>query len=265
MDECYQLPPCPPCEHGRPRLKIECVIVCVNYGDYLAWTLPLNLRHFDKIVVVTTFTDTQTQDLCKFYDVECVVTHSFYQGGAKFKKSCGINEGLARLDRDGWAVHMDADIVLPPRAREILHKVNLDPANIYGIDRMMCESFEAWLRYFTHPRYQLHEENIFIKPNAFETFGVRVGLLGKDEYADGYAPIGFFQLWNPQGSRNFAYTVEHESAGKDDMLFALRWKRRQRHLLPEIIAIHLESEPPLKMGANWSGRTTPAFLPAGFK
>ena len=244
-------------------MKFECVIVSVNYGDYLAWTLPLNLRHFDKIVVVTTFTDQQTQDLCKFYDVECVTTHSFYQNNARFKKSCGVNEGLARLKRDAWVAHMDADIVLPPRAREMLEKVNLDPACLYGIDRMMCESFEDWLKYFIHPKYQLHEENIFIKPNAFETFGIRVGLLGKDQYADGYAPIGFFQLWNPTGSGVSEYTVEHESAGKDDMLFALKWPRRRRLLFPEILGIHLESQTPAKMGSNWNGRVTPPFGKVG--
>ena len=101
-------------------MKFECVIVSVNYGDYLAWTLPLNLRHFDKIVVVTTFTDQQTQDLCKFYDVECVTTHSFYQNNARFKKSCGVNEGLARLKRDAWVAHMDADNRAPAtRARDV--------------------------------------------------------------------------------------------------------------------------------------------------
>lgn len=243
-------------------MKLECVIVSVNYGDYLAWTLPLNRQHFDRMVVVTTHTDLQTQALCKFYDIECVVTHSFYHDNAQFCKSRGINEGLARLDRDGFVVHMDADVVLPPRTRELLGKVNLVPEDVYGIDRMMCESFEDWLRFFTRP-LPLHEENIFIKPNVFDTFGIRVGLLGKDKYADGYAPIGFFQLWNPCASGVHEYTVEAKEAGKDDMLFALKWPRRQRHLLPEIIAIHLESETPHRMGANWAGRTTPAFLPKG--
>ncbi|MGA9474978.1 MAG: hypothetical protein WBV36_21090 [Terriglobales bacterium] len=74
-------------------MKFECVIVSVNHGDYLAWTLPLNLRHFDKIVVVTTHTDRQTQDFCKFYDMECVTTHSFYHDNAKFQKSRALTKG----------------------------------------------------------------------------------------------------------------------------------------------------------------------------
>lgn len=241
-------------------MKIECVIVCVNYGDYLAWALPLNLRHFEKVVVVTTFNDKQTQSLCQFYDVECVQTHAFYDNGAKFCKSKGINEGLARLSRDGYVCHMDADVVLPPRTREILEKVHLDPTCVYGIDRMMCESFNDWLEFFVKPR-ATHEENIFIKPNIFDTFGIRVGLLGKDSYADGYAPLGFFQLWNPKVSGKYTYTVEAPEAGRDDMLFSLGWPRQKRQLLPEIIAIHLESQTPLAMGANWAGRTTPPFLP----
>lgn len=245
-------------------MKIECVMVSVNYGDFLAWTLPLNRAHFDKIAVVTIHTDVQTQNLCKYYDVECVITHSFYHNNARFQKSRGINDGLKALGRDAWVVHMDADVVLPPRTKEILQKVHLEEDCIYGIDRMMCESFDAWLHQFVNPA-QLHEENIFIKPNLFDTFGVRVGLLGKDALADGYAPIGFFQLWNPAVSNVHEYTMEAPTAGKDDMLFSLKWPRRRRQLLPELIAIHLESRTPGKMGSNWEGRVTPPFLPTNFK
>jgi uncharacterized protein YukE len=44
------------------------------------------------------------------------------------------------------------------------------------------------------------------------------------------------------------------------MLFAMQWTRDRRHLIPEIIATHLESER-AAMGANWNGRTTRAFGP----
>ena len=44
------------------------------------------------------------------------------------------------------------------------------------------------------------------------------------------------------------------------MLHGLQWARPDRILIPEIVAVHLESEPSA-MGANWKGRTTKAFGP----
>ncbi|MFN8854075.1 MAG: hypothetical protein ACK50P_00805, partial [Planctomycetaceae bacterium] len=40
----------------------------------------------------------------------------------------------------------------------------------------------------------------------------------------------------------------------------LQWDRRQRHLLPEIITIHLESEP-CPFGTNWQQRKSQRFGP----
>jgi hypothetical protein len=71
-------------------------------------------------------------------------------------------------------------------------------------------------------------------------------------------PIGFFQLWNPKGSGVCHYPERHTTAARSDMLFAMQWPRDKRHLLPEIIAIHLESES-VEMGANWQGRKTKPF------
>jgi hypothetical protein len=44
------------------------------------------------------------------------------------------------------------------------------------------------------------------------------------------------------------------------MLFAVQWARQHRQLLPELFAVHLESER-VAMGANWKGRTTRPFGP----
>jgi hypothetical protein len=72
-------------------------------------------------------------------------------------------------------------------------------------------------------------------------------------------PIGFFQLWNvASGIKD--YPLEHGSAGRTDMLHALRWPRRRRHLIPELIAVHLEG--PIAPGVkNWRGRRMEWFGP----
>jgi hypothetical protein len=81
----------------------------------------------------------------------------------------------------------------------------------------------------------------------------------------GYCPLGFFQLWNVNRSGIHRYPVQFQgTAEHTDVLHAIQWDRRDRALIPELIAIHLEtkSDKATTMGANWSGRTTPEFTRA---
>src|SRR5690348_8821234 len=98
-------------------MNIECVVVSVNYGDFLAHTLPYNKHLFNKMVVVTSAVDSRTRRVWDFHNVECQTTDEFYADGGPFNKGRGINVGLRALARTDWLVHMDADIVLPPLAR----------------------------------------------------------------------------------------------------------------------------------------------------
>jgi hypothetical protein len=235
-------------------MLLEGIITCVNYGDFLAATLPLNRHVFDHLVVVTTPDDRATQRLCQHYDVHCLLTDAFHAGGEPFNKGLGINAGLTQLGRTGWIVHMDADIVLPPKAREVLLGVPLDPLMIYGIDRVNCQSYREWLRYLQLPTPQ-HEQDVFVHPGPFR-LGTRIA---KSEF-QGYIPIGYFQLWCAGAYPERRYPEHHSDAARSDMLFAVQWPRLRRQLLPELFAIHLETEA-AAMGANWKGRTTPAFGP----
>lgn len=232
-------------------MKIEAITICTDYSDFLAYSLPLNKAIFDRLVVVTTPSDRKTRDLCEFHHVECIQTDVFYANGASFNKGAAINEALKVLSKDGWIIHFDADIVLPPRTRDLLEKIDLDPSCIYGIDRIMCRSFEQWSAFLQHPEVQ-HSCDIFVQANAFP-LGVRVAKLK----GDGYVPIGFFQMWNPSISSVSVYK-EHQAADRGDMAFALQWPRRKRLMIPEIVGIHLESEQG-KMGTNWNGRSTKPF------
>jgi len=236
-------------------MKLECVTVCVNFSDVLAFSLPLNKCLFDRMVVVSDANDEATKNLCSHHHVELVQTSSFYDRDHAFNKGNGINAGLKALSCDGWVLHMDADIVLPPRTRELLERADLDPDVIYGIDRMMCPSFEAWMRYFQSPTLQ-HTAQTFVIPEPFR-MGVRVARLTED----GYLPIGFFQLWNAAQTGIRDYPREHGTAGRTDMLHAMRWPRRKRALLPEIVGVHLEG-PQAPGQKNWRGRTMQWFGPA---
>jgi len=236
-------------------MYLECVVVCVNFSDVLAHTLPLNKGHFDRMIVVTDPADLATWAVCRHHHVQCISTNDFYRDEQAFNKGRGINAVLNLLSKRDWLLHMDADIVLPPRTRDFLQRiVSLDPASIYGIDRMMCPSFEDWMGHVTNPTCQ-HADEIFVVPEPFP-MGARVAKLGDE----GFMPIGFFQLWNAAVSGITSYPDTHGTAGRADMLFSLQWPRGRRSLIPEIIAIHLEG--PLVPGTkNWRGRRMGPFGP----
>jgi hypothetical protein len=238
-------------------MYLEGVIVCVNYSDFLAHTLPHNKIHFDRLIIVTDTKDKRTKELCEYYHVECVQTDEFYRNGDKFNKGAGINVGLDRLSKKGWVLHLDADMYLPPLTRTILNNIPLQPEKVYGADRLMCPSYEEWMKYMDAPP-KMQEAWIYIHLTAFRV-GVRIA-----EYmtkGGGYEPIGYFQLWNPEGSGVYRYPEEHGYADRTDVLHIKRWPRERRELLPEIVTIHLDSEglTTAEMGKNWNGRQTALF------
>ena len=247
-----------PCPDGPPEpcegFKLEAVIVCEKYGDFLRHTLPHNKAFFDRVVVVTSREDKETQKICEFYHVECVATDALEVASGKFCKAAGINAGLARLSKDGWVIHLDADIWLPPQTRILLERACLNRTMIYGIDRFIVRGYEAWRKFLAKPKLQ-HECDSYIHLYAFP-LGTRV--MSRD--AGGYIPIGFFQLWNPCESGVYRYPEGHTDAGRSDMLFAKLWRRAHRGFIPEIVGYHLESKDS-DYGANWSGRKTARFEP----
>jgi hypothetical protein len=244
-------PPCPP---PKPcgYFKMEAVVVCDQYSDFLRHTLPENKHLFDKIVVVTSYEDKATQKLCEFYHVLCVKTDDLESRKGKFCKACGINVGLEELDRDGWVVHMDADIWLPPQTRLLIAAAKLDPTMLYGIDRFLVRGPENWEKFLEQPTLQ-HECGAYVHLNAFP-LGTRV-MQGN---ADGWIPICFFQLWNPIVSRVWKYPEVGDHAGRTDGLFAMNWPRAKRALIPEVVGYHLESEDAAN-AINWMGRKSAPF------
>lgn len=244
--------PHPPAKPARPPFSVEAVVVCDKYSDFLVQTLPHNKFLFDRIVVVTSWEDKATQRVCEFHHVQCIRTDELQSRKGEFHKGKGINAGLEALPLKSWAVHLDADIYLPPQTRLLLQAADLDPQFIYGIDRFLVRGFEAWAGFQSVPRLQ-HEDETYIHLGAFP-MGTRV----MHRHAGGYVPIGFFQLWNPQVSGIRRYPEEHTNAGRGDTVFAQLWPRNRRAFIPEIVAYHLESSDAAN-AANWNGRTTAPF------
>lgn len=236
-------------------MKIEAVVICVNYADFLAESLPTNKHQFDRLVVVTTPEDKATQKLCEYYHVQCIQTDVFDTANGNFRKGAAINVGLAALDRDAWLCHMDADIVLPPKFRIVLERAHLATDNIYGVDRFMIVGAPEWDAHrgspiIQHQHWSMDDDHgYFIITTAYK-YGVRIGA------PDGWVPIGYFQLWH--SSQRKDYPNGHTTAGREDMLMGMSWPRHRRILLPDSLVYHLESEKS-PMGSNWCGRTTAPF------
>lgn len=231
-------------------MNLEGVIVCKNYGDFLAETLPENLDQFDRLVVVTHPDDKETQAVCKRYSVICVTTTCMHDEGDSFNKGRAINLGISHLRGTGWILHLDADIVLPHHFRDMLHRARLEEKNLYGADRVNVIGYKHWQK-FKHKRLPHHSQGYFVEPIAEFPVGARIV-----HHEHGYTPIGYFQLWH--SSLHKRYPIHQGTAEHTDVLFAAQWARRDRVLLPEVIVCHLESEP-AAMGTNWNGRRTKRF------
>lgn len=235
-------------------IKIEAVITCVKHSDFLAHTLPMNKPLFDRIIVVTSPEDKATQRICDYWGVRYHATDAFQERWGHFCKGSAINEALALLDKDAWIVHQDADIALPPNARQVLEAADLDPTMIYGVDRFMIPTYAEWQRFIGQPQPHTEGNGFFVNlAHCPFPMGTRVSF----QHAGGYIPIGFFQLWHAESGVK-EYVSGHSDAGREDSHFAAQWPRRKRGFIPEITAYHLESEF-AEMGVNWKGRKTKPF------
>lgn len=235
-------------------MYLEAVVVCVNYSDFLSYTIAKNVEMVDRLVVVSHYDDKATHRLCDKYSVDCIKTDIFHDDGDRFNKGRAINLGLANLRHDGWLIHIDADILFPHRFRHALKMARLNKEFIYGCDRLNSLSWENWEKYKNKTIPQ-HAWRFMVTPQAEFPIGSRLLHL---EY--GYCPIGYFQLWHSAARKQ--YPIVCGSAEHSDVLFAIQWPRDKRILLPEFFVYHLESES-VKMGANWDGRSTKPFGPPG--
>jgi hypothetical protein len=227
---------------------MEAITVCVNYGDFLAHTLPHNRKHFSNYIVVTSTSDSFTKRVCDFYEVKCFQTDIFYQNNDVFNKGKGINAAIKHLNLDRWVLHLDADIYLFPNFKTILKGANLDEQSLYSVDRLMCNSYEDWLKFLSNPLTTYN--------GVTEKFKIGTRLINQDDM--GYLPLGYFQLWHPQRSGVHKYCENHGKADYTDLKFSKQWSRDKRKLIADMFVVHLDSQKS-PMGENWSGRKTPLF------
>lgn len=203
---------------------MNAVIVCVEYDDLLCVTLPTIRPHFERVVVVTTASDTGTQQVCREGGAECYETNAFFRNGAEFNKGAAINEGFDVLGRKGWLAVVDADIVFPSTVRKFTG--SLEPGKLYVPRRRLCN----------HPA-EYHGQ--------LDWSGWPV--VPEREYA-GYCQI--FHASDPVLRQSPWYSTRWRHAGGCDSDFQARWKPANRARL-SFEVLHLGP-----LGQNWYGRHT---------
>ena len=241
-------------------MRLECVTISVGYGDFLAATLPENLPLVDDLIVITSTDDFETQAVCRKHSVRYIATDEHSRDGP-FNKGRLIQRGLDQIGGQDWILHLDADIVLPSKFRQFVELAHLDEKCIYGADRCNLIGWDKWKnlkKYAGTWNNHASQCGHWFHPEC--TVGSRwVSSI------HGWCPVGFFQLFHghaltERGYHVRAYPVRHGDAARTDVQFALQFDRRHRQILPEVIVLHLDSEPSA-LGANWKGRTTPRFGP----
>jgi hypothetical protein len=241
-------------------MRIEAVTVCVGYGDFLAATLPENLSLVEDLIVVTSPDDDETRAVCRKHSVHHVLSNDHRRDGP-FNKARMIQRGFDQIGGRDWILHLDADVVLPRKFRQLVDVAHLDERTIYGADRCNLVGWDKW-------------QNLKKYAGAWDNHAHQCGHWFHPELQvcsrwvskiHGYVPIGFFQLFHGMalvdgGYHQRAYPLHHGDAARTDVQFALQWDRRHRQILPEVIVLHLDSAASA-LGANWKGRTTPRFGP----
>lgn len=211
----------------RQILKIDVVIVSVNYNDFLVLSILHNKKYFSNLIVVTTIDDVKCQEICKKFDVKCVLTDRLTNEGEQFNKGKAINDGIKSIDNPDWILLLDADILVTKK----IENDKLEKDTLYTSDRYHCYD-NTTLKKWKNSEISLHQ-------------------LGEYEINRGY---GFFQLFNINSTRinrEMVYSEEYDNASNSDIDFLNLFEKKQ-----EInTCIHLGD--PKK---NWKGRSSEKFI-----
>lgn len=212
---------------------MNAIITCVEFDDYLEITLPWNVGHFGKVLVVTSLKDKKTELLANSFENSCsYATDAFFDDGAPFNKGKALEEGLDILGREGWIMVLDADIVLPEALEPGPNGWEL--GKLYSPYRRLCGDpgarGEPWGGFPYGPEYDVHP----------------------DEFA-GYCQI--FHALDPKLVKKPWYPQNHPTAKCCDSEFWWRWPVEKR-IRPHFEVLHLG---PLR--ENWEGRRSPRWEP----
>lgn len=206
------------------------VVVCVDYDDLLAITLPRAMRTLSECYVITSPEDERTQKICsEIPNVHVFETDAFTRDGAIFNKGRAIEECLVAKvkQHDGWVLIFDADIVIPQACVSDEFLSEKDINTLYGCYRRMLTKGVG--------DYPDHE-----------SLWMQLQRANDVEFA------GFFQLFHTRAAslcdKLFWYDPTFTHAGGGDAYFQSLFASKQRL---EIDVLHIGER-----DRNWFGRVT---------
>jgi hypothetical protein len=195
------------------------ISVCIDFADYLAYTLPNNRPFFTKYYIITERRDTETIRLAALHDCVVLYTDITKANGSKFNKSGMIHNAQKLIHSNhnmAWIVILDADIYLPVNLWTHINISDLNKNGIYGISRKTYTSYTDY---------------ISDSPSSSDICGSGV--------------IGYFQMyWN----KSKYYEPWSANCSKSDMAFMMLFK----HIIgfKDIYCFHFGEK-----CKNWNGRS----------
>jgi hypothetical protein len=225
-------------------MRLETVVPCVGYDDFLAVTLPRNVTLLPSITILTSVSDERTVAIAEDYPVDIILTDAWYQRGP-FNKARALNEWLdiVTVDCDDpalWLLFLDADILLPEEQR--IEVKQLDAECLYGARRRMCAEYGM---YQEHIRGDRRLDSFSLRDVPIENGKA----WGRWPTMNTAALSGYFQLWCPRRAKGADRLLESGTAARYDLEFALSFPEENRHFLENFDVLHLG-----RSRVNWSGR-----------
>ena len=232
------------------------LVVCVNFWDLLAITLPRNARFFDEVLVVTTPDDYRTQSVVGAGppNVNVYCTDVFTKNGATFNKGAAVEEGLDVLGREGWLCLFDADIVIPSVGSVTIRSTGSVPWKSGGTWPIQIDSMDDIAEEYLTPEflYAPRRRNLldprqwqkYIDPESWTSL----------PYSPDFEFGGYFHLFHasdPALGPPPWYATNWRHAGGYDSDFIMHWPR-EKHLHLPFEVLHLGED-----GKNWWGRVAP--------
>lgn len=195
-------------------MKLDALCVSVGYADLFTRSITRWARSCDRIICVTTPTDTETHGLCESHGIEVFATDAFYRDGASFAKARAMQEAI---DATGWTdadllLLFDSDIVPPINWRDEAEKMK--PGYLYGA-----------------PRFAVDEDGPLI--------------IDRKRRIPHSQPQGYFSLFYADEFPGLEVGGNH--CGWYDVTFANHWRGHWRELPIELIHLGRPCE-------NWLGR-----------
>lgn len=229
-------------------MRVEVLVPCVNYADFLALTGRATRHLFDSVTVITRPDDISSHKVTSDLGLRSYPTDAWHKDGALFNKAAALNEYLKLLRRDsydGWILFLDADVLLRRLPANWLDA--LDQRGLYSAHRRMCESEAHW-RAYLDMSVQWSDFPLDIP----SVIGGKVW--GHLPTSNPAALCGYFQLWHFMNAVGVRQLPESPTAANYDVDFALSFPESLRRYMDNYEVLHLG---PAK--TNWAGRVSAAW------